>query len=363
MIIVEGKCFALGGASFDLVKIKLYDSGSLHFTAQDGSLISAKRDELSISAKLGSIPRELILPNKDLLIIDADPLLDDWLANGKKNLSRWEGSPKIVIASMIGVPLALYFVFAIAVPKLAVLFAPYVPDVVVEMSSDHTMKTLEATLLHPSEADSERIESLHQNWLSLIAAMDLEHQNYNIHFRNSKTMGPNAFALPNGTIVFTDQLLELVDYDEDILTAIFMHEIGHVEQHHSMRLVSQAIVSSIAINYFIGDLGAFFDLFASVGNTLATNQFTQKLEWEADDFALSQLQATGKDPIDFARGMQKFSELHDRKASELEQIFSSHPLTDDRIFNALKFAGKTPEYREKLTSPDKRRSKEKDEDE
>ena len=27
---------------------------------------------------------------------------------------------------------------------------------------------------------------------------------------------PNAFALPNGTIVFTDQLLDLVDYDEDI---------------------------------------------------------------------------------------------------------------------------------------------------
>lgn len=351
MIIVAGKCFASGGASFDSVKIKLYDSGMLYFTAEDGSVISAKREELSIADKLGSIPREIILPSKDLLVIDSDSLVDEWLANGKKDISLWERSPKAVIGSMIGVPLTLYFVFAIAVPGLAVFFAPYVPDAVVEVSSDHTLKTLEASMLNPTEIDSERRQALHQSWLELIASMNVEHQNYNILFRNSKIMGPNAFALPNGTIVFTDQLLELVDYDEDILTAILMHEIGHVEQYHSMRLVSQAIVSSIAINYFIGDFGAFFDFFASVGNTLANNQFTQKLEWEADNFALNQMRAMDKDPVDFARGMQKFIELNDHNASELEQIFSSHPLTEDRIFNALEFAGLPREYREELIAP------------
>lgn len=352
MLVVNGKCFASGGASFNVVKVKLYDSGLLYVTNPDGSGTNAKREELSISPKLGSIPREIILPNKDLLIIDSDTMLDDWLSNGKRDMSVWERSPKAVLSSIVAVPLSLYFLFAIAVPKLAVVFAPYVPDAVVEISSDHTLKTLEASMLSVSEADEERTSALHQNWRELIAVMDVEHQNYTILFRNSELMGPNAFALPNGTIVFTDQLLELVDYDEEILTAIFMHEIGHVEQHHSMRLVSQAIVSSIAINYFIGDFGAFFDFFASVGNTLATNQFTQKLEWEADNFALTQLEATGKDPVDFARGMQKFLELSDHNASELEQIFSSHPLTEARIINALEFAGLPPEYREKLVSPD-----------
>jgi Zn-dependent protease with chaperone function len=356
MIVVEGKCFASGGASFDLIKLKLYGSGMLYFTAQNGSLVSVKREQLSVSDKLGSIPREITLPNNDLLIIDSDPLVDEWLANGKKDFSRWERSSAAVIGSMVGVPLALYFVFAIAVPNLAVVFAPYVPDIVVEISSDHTMKTLDATLLKPSEADTEKVQALHQNWLELIASMDLERQSYTILFRNSKLMGPNAFALPNGTIVFTDQLLELVDYDEDILTAIFMHEIGHVEQHHSIRLVSQAIVSAIAINYFIGDVGAFFDIFASAGNTIASNQFTQKLEWEADNFALDQLLIMGKDPVDFARGMQKFSELSDHNPGELEQLFNSHPLTDERIFNALAFAGLPKDYREKLISPEQRLS-------
>lgn len=348
MIVIDGKCYAAGGASFESVKVKLYESGILCFTLDNGVLVSEKRDALKVSDKLGSIPREIILSNSDLLVLESDSLVDEWLANGKKDVSRLERSPKAVVASIVAVPLALYFIFAIAVPGLAVIFAPFVPDAVVDISSKHTLQTMEATLLNPSEVDQEKTQSLQTAWRELLDSMPLEHESYTILFRNSKAMGPNAFALPNGTIVFTDQLLELVDYDEDILTAIFMHEIGHVEQHHSVRLISQVIVSSIAINYFIGDVGAFFDIFASTGNTIATNQFTQKLEWEADNFALENLEKIGKDPVDFARGMQKFSELREHNAGELEQLLSSHPLTDDRIHNALKFAGLPIEYRDRL---------------
>lgn len=352
MIIVEGKYFASGGAGFEAVEVKLHDSGLLYFTLCDGQAVSAKRAELTISDKLGSIPRDIVLPNKSLLVLESDSLIDPWLANGKSDVSRWERSPKAVIGSIIAVPLALYFIFAVAVPAIAVVFAPYIPDTVVEISSEHTLKTLDSTVLGASEADTEKTEALRKSWEMLISEMALEHQNYTILFRNAEAMGPNAFALPNGTIVFTDQLLELLDYDEDILTAIFMHEIGHVEQHHSMRLISQTIVSSIAINFFIGDVSAFFDFFASAGNTLATNQFTQKLEWEADNFALTQLQSTGKDPVDFARSMQKFSELDDNNPNAFEKLLSSHPLTDERIINALKFAGLPPEYREELITKD-----------
>lgn len=348
MIVVEGKSYAAGGASFELVKVKLYESGILCFAQSDGTSISERRCTLKISDKLGSIPREIILPNSDLLVLESDDLVDAWLANGKKDLSRLERSPKAVIASIVAVPLALYFIFAIAVPKAAIVFAPLVPDSVIEISSDHTLRSLDLALLEPSNADQDKTLHLKKAWTELLTTMQLKHERYTILFRNSEKMGPNAFALPNGTIVFTDQLLELVNYDEDILTAIFMHEIGHVEQHHSVRLVSQVIVSSIAISYFIGDVGALVDIFASTGNTIATNKFTQNLEWEADNFALSKLQSVGKDPLDFARGMQKFSELSEHNLGELEQLFSSHPLTDERINNALKFAGMPVEYREKL---------------
>lgn len=348
MIVTKGKLFAEGGASCELITVKLYESGMLFYTKNSGEMISFKHAELTISAKLGSIPREILLPNHALLVMESEPSLDAWLSAGKKDVSTWEKSPKMVIGSMLAVPLSLYFIFAIAIPQMAVIFAPYVPDVFVDMSSEHTMLALDEVILSPSEIDSEKTAQLEQQWYNLISTMNLEHEKYNVQFRDAKVMGPNAFALPNGTIVFTDQLLELVDYDEEILTAIFMHEIGHVENHHSMRLISQTLATSIAITYIFGDVSGFLDFFASVSNTIATNQFTQKLEWEADNFALEQLQATGKDPVSFARGMKKFAEFANSEdnsafSDDLEKLLSSHPLSQARIKNALDFAGVSEE--------------------
>jgi Zn-dependent protease with chaperone function len=343
MLVAKGKLFADGGANYQIVTVELYASGILRYTNTTAEIVEYKHKELTISDKLGSIPREIILPNKTLLVMNSESSLDHWLSAGKKDVNHWEKSPKAVISSIIAVPVTLYFIFAVVIPQMAVAFAPYVPDVLVELSSRHTMSAMDKTVLNPSEADLEKTIALEEQWYSLLANMDLEHEKYNILFRDTKMMGPNAFALPNGTIVFTDQLLELVDYDEEILTAIFMHEIGHVENYHSMRLISQTLATSIAITYIFGDVSGFFDFFASVSNTIATNQFTQKLEWEADEFALQQLKATGNDPVSFARGMKKFAEYADSEnniiTEDLEKILSSHPLTKERISNALEFAG------------------------
>jgi Zn-dependent protease with chaperone function len=343
MLVAQGKLFAGSGANYQIVKVKLHASGILCYTDANDDIVEYKHEELIISDKLGTIPREIILPNKTLLVMNSEPFLDSWLSAGKKDVSKWEKSAKAVIGSIVAIPVTLYFIFAVVIPQMAVVFAPYIPDVFVELSSRHTMTAMDKTVLNPSEADLEKITALESQWYSLLANMDLDSEKYNILFRHTKMMGPNAFALPNGTIVFTDQLLELVDYDEEILTAIFMHEIGHVENHHSMRLISQTLATSIAITYIFGDVSGFFDFFASVSNTIATNQFTQKLEWEADEFALEQLRATGAEPVSFARGMKKFAEYADSEnsliAEDLEKILSSHPLTKERIANALEFAG------------------------
>lgn len=343
MLVVEGKLFTYGATNCQIITVKLSASGTLCYANSADETVKYKHEELTISAKLGSIPREIILPNKTLIVMNSDPLLDQWLSAGKEDVSHWENSPKAVIVSVIAVPVTLYFIFAILIPQMTVVFAPYVPDVFVELSSRHTMAAMDETVLNPSEADLGKTAVLEKQWYSLLTNMDLDHEKYNILFRDTDMIGPNAFALPNGTIVFTDQLLELVDYDEEILTAIFMHEIGHVENHHSMRLISQTLATTIAITYIFGDVSGFFDFFASVSNTIATNQFTQKLEWEADEFALQQLKITGADPVSFARGMKKFSEYAERGNSlftkDIEKIVSSHPLTNERISNALKFAG------------------------
>ncbi len=51
-------------------------------------------------------------------------------------------------------------------------------------------------------------------------------------FRKSRdpAMGPNAFALPGGTIVVTDELVELLgDHEDCACSGVLAHELGHVE--------------------------------------------------------------------------------------------------------------------------------------
>src|SRR2546426_7673245 len=51
-----------------------------------------------------------------------------------------------------------------------------------------------------------------------------------LEFRASRIIGPNAFALPSGIIVVTDQLVRLARNDEQVL-AVLAHERS--EEHTS----------------------------------------------------------------------------------------------------------------------------------
>ena len=60
-----------------------------------------------------------------------------------------------------------------------------------------------------------------------------------LEFRASPALGPNAFALPSGIIVVTDELVTLAHDDREIL-AVLGHELGHVAHRHVMRQLLQS---------------------------------------------------------------------------------------------------------------------------
>jgi hypothetical protein len=65
-------------------------------------------------------------------------------------------------------------------------------------------------------------------------------------------MGANAFALPGGTVVVTDQLLELSP-DDAALAGVLAHEIGHVEHRHLMRQLISGTVVGVVATLLAGD--------------------------------------------------------------------------------------------------------------
>jgi Zn-dependent protease with chaperone function len=249
------------------------------------------RSELKIATKVGSIPREVTLPDRNLLSIPSNPQINQWL-DGKQSstVSAMERSTLWRSLSIALVPISLYSMFKFLVPALAIGFAAYVPDKLINLASEHTLVVLDKTILDETTLEQSVQDKLQLEWQRLVAQLRLNPKKYRLHFRQSEEMGANAFALPDGTVVVTDGLVELFDHSMLLLNPILLHEIGHVEQMHSMRFIAETLITSIAVSYFVGDIGPFAEFFVGISNTVLQNQFSQKLEWEADNFALAQMQ-------------------------------------------------------------------------
>lgn len=111
-------------------------------------------------------------------------------------------------------------------------------------------------------------------------------------FRQSR-IGPNALALPGGTIIMTDELVNLVDGDTQVLSAVLALELGHVQQRHSLRLLVQATVLGTLSAVVLGD---FNSVLASVPVMLGQAQYSREAEREADAHAVQVLKAAALSP-------------------------------------------------------------------
>ena len=76
-----------------------------------------------------------------------------------------------------------------------------------------------------------------------------------LEFR-SGDIGPNAFALPGGRIVITDELVSLVGAREDVVVGVLAHEYGHVKARHGVRMVAQSALLRTVTSLLLGDFSA-----------------------------------------------------------------------------------------------------------
>jgi Zn-dependent protease with chaperone function len=142
--------------------------------------------------------------------------------------------------------------------------------------------------------------------------------------RHSAGIGANAFALPDGTIYMTDDLVKDVR-DENEILAVLLHEAGHVARAHSMRL----LIENSGISLFFFALTGSAD-FAGMPVALVTRAYSRNMETEADDFAADRLKEIGLQPNLLAKALEALQKSH-KESSEIPAFLASHPLTDDRI--------------------------------
>jgi predicted Zn-dependent protease len=165
----------------------------------------------------------------------------------------------------------------------------------------------------------------------------------------------NAFALPGGYVYVSRGLLALAE-DEAELAGVIGHEIGHVTARHSAARQTAGglltgglgVLGTLAGAYLGGEQGA--QLLGQLGQQAGfglTQTYSRSQEFEADKLGVRYLGRAGYDTTamaDFLEALQTSAELQARKAgtslerSTIDNFFSSHPYTPDRVDEARELA-------------------------
>jgi len=148
----------------------------------------------------------------------------------------------------------------------------------------------------------------------------------------------NAFALPGGFFFVNSGLILKADSEAE-LAGVMAHEIAHVAARHGTRQASRATIANFAtipLIFMGGWTGYGIRQAASVLVPVGFLRFSRAFESEADMLGLEYMYKTGYDPTAFVDFFEKIQTLEKRKPGTMSKVFSTHPMTDDRIKAAQK---------------------------
>jgi len=302
----------------------------------DGVQLRLSTSDLTVDGAIGTAVRKVRLPHGALLEssnAQAVEALHD--ATGRRGHLSWvaflEGNFKRVLAllSTTAVVVALGMVFG--VPWLANAVAMGLPDALAHDIGKGTFKLLDESMFSATELDEVSQQRLRDGF-GQMAEMHPELP-LQLHFRK---MGvPNAFALPDGTVVVTDELVALAEGNDDQVYAVLAHEIGHVHHRHGLRMALESASVALLISTYVGDASQAAAVTTALPTVLMNSSYSRSHETEADTFAMAYLRKQHKDLNDFADIMEKLQTALGNEGDDDEvpaaAYMSSHPPTQERI--------------------------------
>ena len=157
-----------------------------------------------------------------------------------------------------------------------------------------------------------------------------------LNFKVYKTNDVNAFACADGSVRVYTGLMYIMTDDE--LLGVIGHEIGHVAGKHSKKQMRQAILTAAAMEGVASASSTTAALadsqLGAIGQAVLGAKYSRKQETEADDFGYEFLKACGKNPWAMAMSFEKLQKVaggNTQAASMVNNLFSSHPDTAERI--------------------------------
>ena len=246
--------------------------------------------------------------------------------HGDGAVVRAQQSWRAVLASLLALVVLLAGLYVWGIPAAAGAALAVVPARVDAAVGEVALRSIDDEWMKPSALDAARQQRIRTAFAQVLAAQPPgsvpEHR---LEFRRSR-LGPNAFALPGGTMVMTDELVELVDGDTAVLAGVLAHELGHVRHRDGMRLLIQASAVGVLASVVVGD---FSSLLTAVPVVLGQSAYSRDAERRADAEAVRLLRDAGLSPAVMASFFEKIAKQQGEH--RLGIAIASHPADAERI--------------------------------
>ena len=310
-----------------------------------GVAIEVALAAVSVDARIGDTPRTLQLPGGAQLQTGDHAALGRLFPRANPFeawVQRLERRWGIALASVAIIACTAWWFAVYGIPLAASAAARAVPPAVEAELGAQTLTALDNSFCSPSKLGAARRASIAALFGKLTAG---DATPYRLEFRACPRIGPNAYALPGGSIVVIDELVELAANDREV-AAVLAHEIGHVRHHHALRLALQSAGVVALVSVLAGDAVSITGMAVMLPTLLLQNGYSREFESEADSFAFERLKAAGLSANDFADIMtrlEQYSKKHagetaaDGKGPRVPDYLSTHPDIAQRIERARNY--------------------------
>ena len=286
-------------------------------------------DRVRVSPRIGNTPRWLYLPDGGACVAADNDFVDRFARESgfARGLHALESRPAYAVLAVALVVFLLWLLIDRGVPLAVERIAEQVPLAAETMLGEQTLSGMDRYVLRASRVPPARQAALRAQFDQMVRAAG-ETAPRRLEFRASPAIGANAFALPAGVVVITDDLVQLAADDRELL-AVLAHELGHVRHRHTMRRLLESSATALIVAGVTGDISSTTSLAASAPALLLQTKYSRDNEREADRYAVEVLRRSGIDPRHFVAILQRVDH-ESSKGGAIPGFLDSHPSTAER---------------------------------
>ncbi|MGA0137632.1 MAG: M48 family metallopeptidase [bacterium] len=296
--------------------------------------LELRRDEMVIQAPVGSLPYKILLAEGHLFEAENNQETKKFLEfcqkpNAESWLSYLEQKKTVILVGIIILAGLVITVPKYGLPWMGDQVAHWIPQSWLMMAGDETLEILDESFFSPSELAPQDQDQFTKEF-NRMASLVLKDQTARLVFRQSEEIGPNAFALPGGLVVLTDELVEIAE-DQAGVIGVLAHELGHVQLKHPARRLVRSLMALALVSLIFDDAATFAEELAAISGSLISLAYTREFEEEADRAGKEILIGAGLSPIPLANLLQKLSDGCEENCSQLPEWLTTHPSVPSRI--------------------------------